>query len=202
MEFRIENTQVYGLDKAIKASGNPMRVEIDPSETTEKDIKRACMLGNTKAGEGHDQFLTGIVVQFDIYAPLYMWKQLQRYHFLDFISSQSTMHCLTKFKVKDCCVEDTDAVVLDRYQELLDEYKTIAADNAGSWRALSKWRTLVASLPCGFCLGASLTTNYRQLKNIFHQRKNHKLKEWRDFCAWCESLPLFKELVLGKSEKD
>ena len=169
--LRIENTQVYGLDRAIKASGNPMRTEIDSSKTTEKDIKRACMLGNTRAGEGHDQFLTGIIVQFDIYAPLYMWKQLQRYHFLDFISSQSTMHCLTKFKVKDCCVEDTDRIILNRYQELLDEY------NNSEVKDVNKWRILVASLPCGFCLGASLTTNFRQLKTIYNQRKNHKLKE-------------------------
>lgn len=190
--LRIENTQVYGLDRAIKASGNPMRTEIDSSKTTEKDIKRACMLGNTRAGEGHDQFLTGIIVQFDIYAPLYMWKQLQRYHFLDFISSQSTMHCLTKFKVKDCCVEDTDRIILNRYQELLDEY------NNSEVKDVNKWRILVASLPCGFCLGASLTTNFRQLKTIYNQRKNHKLKEWHDFCEWCETLPLFKELVLSK----
>ena len=190
--LRIENTQVYGLDRAIKASGNPMRTEIDSSKTTEKDIKRACMLGNTKTGEGHDQFLTGIIVQFDIYAPLYMWKQLQRYHFLDFISSQSTMHCLTKFKVKDCCVEDTDSIILNRYQELLDEY------NNSEVKDVNNWRTLVASLPCGFCLGASLTTNFRQLKTIYNQRKNHKLKEWHDFCEWCETLPLFKELVLSR----
>lgn len=196
MEFHIENTQVYGLDKAIKASGNPMRVEIDSSEVTEKDIKRARVLGNTNAGEGHDQFLTGIVVQFDVYAPLYMWKQLQRYHFLDFISSQSTMHCLTKFKIKDCCVKDTDYIILDRYQELLDDY------NKSAIKDVNKWRTLIASLPCGFVLGASLTTNYRQLKNIYNQRKSHKLKEWHDFCTWCESLPLFKELVLGKGGKD
>ena len=192
MEFEIKNTKVYGLDFALKASGNPMRTEIDSSKTTEKDIKRACMLGNTRAGEGHDQFLTGIIVQFDIYAPLYMWKQLQRYHFLDFISSQSTMHCLTKFKVKDCCVEDTDRIILNRYQELLDEY------NNSEVKDVNKWRILVASLPCGFCLGASLTTNFRQLKTIYNQRKNHKLKEWHVFCEWCETLPLFKELVLSK----
>lgn len=196
MEFHIESTQVYGLDKAIKASGNPMRVEIDSSETTEKDIKRARVLGNTKAGEGHDQFLTGIVVQFDMYAPLYMWKQLQRYHFLDFISSQSTMHCLTKFKVKDCCVKDTDYIILDRCQELLDEYNKLVIKD------VNKWRTLIASLPCGFVLGATMVTNYRSLKTMYLQRKSHKLKEWHEFCKWCETLPLFKELILGRGNNE
>jgi hypothetical protein len=62
------------------------------------------------------------------------------------------------------------------------------------------WRSLVASLPCGFVLGASMTTNYRQLKTIYQQRKNHKLREWHDFCAWCETLPMFMELTQNAAE--
>ena len=140
MEFKIENTQVYGLTKSIIASGNAMRTEMDYNvseyferlanstlyDTIEynysKDYKRACNLGNTGTGEGHDNFLNGIIVQFDLYAPLYMWKQIQRYHFMDFISSQSTMHRLTKFNVAECCVKDTDEMILERYQDLLNEF--------------------------------------------------------------------------------
>ena len=190
----INNGKAYGLDKAIKASGNPMRTVIDNSEVTAKN------LGNTKIGEGHDQFLTGIIVQFDLKAPLYMWKQLQRYHFIDFISSSSTMHCLTKFRLSEQCVEDTDDIILNRAQELIDEYNK-AKDNVNFTVEERKqlWRRAVASLPCGFCLSASLTTNYRQLKTIYNQRKDHRLKEWHEFCEWCESLPKFKELVLNKN---
>lgn len=196
----INNVQVYGLDRSIKASGNPMRTIIDNSEVTEKDFNRAKSLGNTKVGEGHDQFLTGIIVQFDLKAPLYMWKQLQRYHFLDFISSQSTMHCLTKFRLSEQCVEDTDHVILNMAQEIIDEYNK-SKDNVNFTDEERKqlWRRAVASLPCGFCLSASLTTNYRQLKIIHNQRKNHRLKERHEFCEWCESLPMFKELVLNKN---
>lgn len=197
MEFKIENTQVYGLDKSIIASGNAMRTEIDDNtiECGVKDLNRAHTLGTTAVGAGHDQFLTGIIVQFDLYAPLFMWKQLQRYHFLDFISSQSTMHRLTKFNIKEQCVDDVDKVIIDRYQQLLDMYnRSINEMNNEEKTAL--WRTLVASLPSGFVLGATMTTNYRQLKNIYHQRKNHRLSEWHDFCSWCEQLPYFKELVL------
>lgn len=190
MKFKIENTEVYGISKSIIASGNAMRTEMDNNSSffKENDLNRAVKLGNTKSGEGHDNFLNGIIVQFDIYAPLYMWKQLQRYHFLDFISSQSTMHRLTKFKVTDNCVADTDKMILNRYQELLNLYNDGYTD---------LWRTLVASLPCGFVLGATMTTNYRQLKTIYNQRKNHKLNEWHQFCKWCEKLPYFKELCLG-----
>lgn len=202
MEFKIENTQIYGLTKSIIASGNAMRVEIDDNtldvQEGDKHFKRACSLGNTKSGEGHDQFLTGIIVQFDLYAPLFMWKQLQRYHFLDFISSQSTMHRLTKFNVAECCVGDTDEVILNRYQELLDGYNFWEANNKEGKQQL--WRTLVASLPCGFVLGATMTTNYRQLKTQFLQRHNHKLKEWKEYCDWILSLPYFKELCLQEKK--
>lgn len=206
MEFKITNSEIYGINKSIIASGNAMRTELDantiPRNYSQEDLshfRRACNLGNTNVGEGHDNFLNGIIVQFDIYAPLYMWKQLQRYHFLDFISSQSTMHKLTKFNIKEQCVKDTDPIILERYQTLLDNYN----DNKGMTISVDedkkKWRTLVASLPCGFVLGATMTTNYRQLKTIYNQRKNHKLKEWKEFCNWCESLPYFKELCLKES---
>ena len=201
MEFHIVNTEVYGLNKSIIASGNPMRTLMDDNitEYTDKDLKRAIKLGSTGSGEGHDQLLTGCIVQFDLYAPLYMWKEIQRYHFLDFISSQSTMHRLTNFNVKEQCVEDTDEVILKRYQELLDKYNLL--ENVLEKDDKNKlWRTLVASLPSGFVLGATMTTNYRQLKTIYNQRKHHKLKEWHEFCSWCESLPLFKELCISQNK--
>lgn len=193
MNFKIENVEIYGINKSIISSGNAMRTVIDDNskQPSDKDLQRAIKLANTETGAGHDNFLNGIIVQFDLYAPLYMWKQIQRYHFVDFISSQSTMHRLAKFKVSECCVEDTDEVILARYQVLLDEYNNLVEkDN-------KKWRTLVASLPCGFVLGATMTTNYRQLKTIYHQRKNHKLDEWKDFCKWIESLPK-SELIIGE----
>lgn len=198
MEFKIENTNVYDIDKAIIASGNAMRTTmVDNTQNMgEKDLKRGCMLGSTGLGEGHDQFLTGILVSFDIYAPLFQWKEIQRYTFLNFISSQSTMHRLAKFNIKEQCVSDTDSIILDRYQEILDDYNTYnTQENVDPNIAKAKWRVLVASLPSGFVLGATMTTNYRQLKTIYLQRRHHKLKEWHVFCDWCEKLPYFLELT-------
>lgn len=192
MEFNISNTFVYGLDHAIKASGNPMRTVIDVSEVTEKDIKRAVNLGNCRQGEGHDNYLKGILVQLDVTAPLYWWKQAQRYHWFDYISSQSTMHCLLKFDIEKQCVSETNKEILGILKKLVDEYNQINDDDSNK---KTKWRELVASLPCGFCLGASMTTNYQQLKTMFNQRKYHKLKEWHIFCEWCLTLPRFSELT-------
>ena len=192
MKFKIENTQVYGYERAIKASGNPMRTIIETSDIDEKDLARAVRLGTTKQGAGHDNFLKGILVQLDVTAPLYWWKQAQRYHWFDFISSQSTMHCLLKFDIRTQCVDETDDRVIKVLEELVDEYNALPEFDESK---KAKWRVLVATLPCGFCLGATMTTNYQQLKTMYYQRRTHKLEEWKIFCQWCESLPGFLELT-------
>ena len=193
MEFEIKNTKVYGLDFALKASGNPMRIVLDRSETNEKDLIRGIKLGSTRNGEGHDNFLKGILVQMDVMAPLYWWKQAQRYHWFDYISSQSTMHCLLKFDISNQCVSDTNKKILEIVEEIKKEYFLIPEENKEE--KVKKWRELVASTPCGFILGASMTTNYQQLKTMYRQRKCHKLEEWHKFCKWCETLPHFIELT-------
>ncbi len=198
MKFKIENTQVYGYERAIKASGNPMRTVINTSDIDEKDIARAIKLGTTKQGAGHDNFLKGILVQLDVTAPLYWWKQAQRYHWFDFISSQSTMHCLLKFDIRTQCVDEVDDRVIKVLEELVAEYNALPEFDDSK---KDKWRVLVATLPCGFCLGATMTTNYQQLKTMYYQRRTHKLEEWKIFCAWCESLPGFKELTTVRKQK-
>ena len=200
MEFKIENTEVYGLDKAIIASGNPMRTKfIDHDKMTDKDLNRAKKLGSVLTGTGHDNFLKGIIVQMNVTAPLYFWKQAQRYHWFDFISSQSTMHCLLKFDIESQCVSDTNKDILKIMKRLVEEYNALPEDDS---TRIDKWRELVASLPCGFCLGATMTTNYQQLKTMYQQRKNHRLKEWHVFCSWCESLPYFIEMTQDIKKED
>lgn len=191
MKFNISNSVVYGLDRAIKASGNPMRTVINTDPIDEKDINRAAKLGNTPNGLGHDNYLKGILVHVDIIAPLYWWKEAQRYHWFDFVSSQSTMHCLLKFDVETQVVEETDPRVVAVIIELISEYNAIEDTTA----KIAKWREIVASLPCGFCLGATMTTNYQQLKTMYRQRVHHKLVEWHVFCDWCLTLPRFDELT-------
>lgn len=193
MNFNIGKTEIYGLEFAIKASGNPMRTVLNREENNEKDYLRAAKLGNTRSGEGHDNYLKGIVVEFDITAPLYWWKQAQRYHFFEYVSSQSTMHCLLKFDISSQCVSETNKEILSIVERIKDEYNAIDENDKEAKK--SKWRELVASTPCGFCLGATMVTNYQQLKTMYNQRKDHKLIEWHEFCKWCESLPRFVELT-------
>ena len=123
-----------------------------------------------------------------------MWVELQRYHFIDFISSRSTIFCISKFDLDNSYNKYTDVRMIQIMNELKDKYnKTKDPED---------YLKLLYSNPAGFELEARMTTNYRQLKTMWNQRHNHKLPCWREFCDWILTLPHFKELTgLGVEEK-
>ena len=59
------------------------------------------------------------------------------------------------------------------------------------------WWQMIQLLPSSYNQRATLMLNYEVLANMYHARKNHKLDEWHDFCAWIETLPYAKELIIG-----
>lgn len=183
----VSNWKVYGLEDSIKRSKYPKSVDI--SKCTAEITKGVEALASCQTGTGHDQFLTGIIVQFDLTFTIKAWTEAERYHFLDFVSSQSTMHKIAQFDIKKQCCEYVDPGIISIVMAYVDAYNMEpTADN---------YLRLLYNVPVGFKLTAGMTTNYRQLKTIYQQRKNHRLPEWRSFCAWVETLPMFRELVLG-----
>lgn len=82
--IKIENVEVYDLEETLKASKYPMAVDTDKvkGDITPTIIK----LAQTPKGEGHDQFLTGIRVAFDLTCSNKMWVEAERYRFLEFVS--------------------------------------------------------------------------------------------------------------------
>ena len=182
----IKNVRVYGLLESVQASKYPFAV--DTEKCTADITPRVQTLGRCATGTGHDQFLTGVIVQFDLTFTIKAWTEAERYHFLDFVSSQSTMHKITKFDVSSQCNEYVTPKGIENLEECIAEYN--ANPNA------ENYLKVLYNVPVGFKLTARMTTNYRQLKTIYQQRKTHRLHEWREFCAWCETLPYFKELVL------
>lgn len=90
--MRMTNIKVYDIEESIKASKYPMATSIDD---TNSDITETVKkLAQSNKGEGHDQFLTGIRVNFDLTFSIKAWTEAERYRFLEFVSSQSTMHRL------------------------------------------------------------------------------------------------------------
>lgn len=191
--MKIENAKVYGLENAIRCSKFPMSV--DPMTCTEEATTTTNSLATCKIGTGHDNFLNGIIVQFDLTFSNKAWVELQRYHFVDFISSQSTMHRITKFNLDEAYNQYVDKRIIAIMKELVDEYNSKQHNE----RTEEDYLRILYSNPSGFELTAGMTTNYRQLKTIYHQRKDHRLPEWREFCNWIRKLP-HSEWITGESE--
>jgi hypothetical protein len=226
----IKNIRVYGLDTSIARSGYPMQIgepitfegfrEYNPSvDLQDKDHSRAKKLAKAPVGSGHDNFLKGIIVQFDLKYPQYFTTQLQRYHWVDIVSSQSKMHSLTKIKdIRANCNKFVLPSILSEVNDLIEYYNIqdkypfiypcniLEDDGYGDLAAVcvtvnSKeelFQYIISNLPMGFELWMAISTNYLQLKTIYNQRRTHKLYDWKDFCNWIETLPM-SELITSKS---
>ena len=204
--MKVNNVKIYDFDESIVASGLPMMAgydekwinnEIELLKTTadiysNPHFKRACKLANNPAGSGHNNFLSGILISFDVTASQVWWMQMERYHFVQIVSSMSKMHRLRKMmqegnKYPFARGTDEDAVCL---LHCLTGYDDEEVSDV----------TLAYSCPMGLELTARVTTNYLQLKTIYNQRKNHKLPEWLEFCEFIKALPFATEFIIGKEK--
>lgn len=206
VEGLVENVCLYDVKESIKASKYPMSVDINKlNDDVTKTVKK---LASTDVGSGDDNFLNGFRIAFDLTFSNKAWVEMERYHFMDFVSSQSTMHKITKFELKSQCNKYVDNRIIDIVQGYINEYNRLSnLDNVGLTEEAAKTRadimkelylTILYNIPSGFQLTARMTTNYRQLKTIYFQRRNHRLPEWREFCNWIEQLPYFKEWILSE----
>ena len=148
-------------------------------------------MAQSATGEGHDQWETGVIVQFDLRYTVKAWTEAERYTFLDFISSQSTMHRIAKFDLDNQYISYTDPRMVEIMKELVARYNET--------KDPEDYLRVLYSNPCGFQLVAGMSTNYRQLKTIYQQRKNHRLPEWREFCQWIETLPRAHDLIIREA---
>lgn len=172
--MKIENLKVYGLDESMKAAHYPMCV--DTAKAFDGLDHTVTSLAGSEIGSGHDNFLMGIVVQFDLTFTNKAWVEAERYHFFDIVSSQSTMHRIAKFDLTKAYNNYVDPRMIEIMNELKETYNR-TGDKEDYLR-------LLYSNPAGFELTARITTNYRQLKTIIKQRSNHRLPEWREFCKY------------------
>lgn len=206
----VNNVKIYDLDECLIAAGYPMRTVAEQHPVTEQDKNRGLNLVKaTKDGNtAHSQFLTGIRVNFDLTCSNKMWVEAERYRFLEFVSSQSTMHRITKFDLDQAYNGYVDKRIIEIMKEKVKEYNAFieVREAAKGYpeivaelnRILKEmYLEILYSNPAGFTLTARMTTNYRCLRNIYKQRKDHRLPEWREFCKWIETLPYAEEFLIN-----
>lgn len=172
----------------------------------------------SNAGTEHRKYMRMMPVYVRITSPLYWWKEFDTYKVGTVANSCSTMH---KIHEKEFTLEDfsTEHLYFDDNKPILaEEWGNYRIDGNGHicltinllnyWRkkylntkSKEDWWQLIQLLPSSYNQTRNVMMNYEVLANIYRQRKNHKLDEWREFCKWIESLP-YSEMITGKEDSD
>ena len=171
--MNVKILEVSGLNYALHGLGLNKKLTSDyetwdevPFEIKQKLVNISVKLQDMDGG--HNKFLESIVVWMDIKAPLYWWKQFDTYRTGITKQSESTMHTLMKRPIVQEDFEDEIPV------ELLGLLNKLRDDG--------KFEELNNILPSGYLQRRMVCTNFKTLRNMRMQRKNHKLKQWREFC--------------------
>lgn len=217
--IKIEKTEVFGWEAAIRGMRNPM----NSWEKSDSDFSKGVRIGEndlklmkklSAAGNDHAKYLRMINVTCDITAPLYWWKEFDTYKVGTVANSCSTMHKIhaKEFTLEDFSHEHVTTRSLDillstiKYlNECRDLYVNYEShDNSGYPKPTKKevWWQMIQLLPSSYNQKRTVQLNYQVLKNMYGSRKNHKLDEWRQFCEWIETLPYAKGLIYDVHKED
>lgn len=201
----IKNVRVYGLPESLIASGYPMRGEffsgqkyvnlVNEAFTTSETMIRSKRLGSVKSGSGHDSFLKGAIVQFDWNTPVAYQPHILRYHFIDIISSQSSMHrVITLLKNNPDCMTPKISGLVEKYLEIRND------ESYSKNEKLEQRQKIILNLPQSFSKVARYSTNYLQLKTMIMQRLGEPIKMWQEFISFMMELPLFAEICFTEKQ--
>ena len=195
--LQIDNWKVYDLKESVIACRNAMR--ITPAQITDEEFNasmpRAIILANSPSGSGHQTFLSGIRVSFDIKYPNYISPELQRYHWIDIVSSSSKMHRLSSMDMDTCFNKYVTDESKEQMKRLVKKYN----EN----KSYDDFMVMLSNCPQGIELFMRVSTNYLQLRTLYRQRKTHKLKEdWGAVCEFIEKLPYANEFIIGNNSNN
>ena len=211
--MKIEHIETAGWMVAMRGMRNPMN-SWDKNDSfmmglnNEKPVlgpndldlaKRLC-----HAGSEHRKFMRQIYVSFDLTAPLYFWKEFDTYKIGTTANSTSTMHKLASTPITIDCFEIDDMEegleidVWESWKGLIRTCETLRL-KYNETKDIRYWKELIRILPESWLQTRTVTCNYEVVRNMAHQRANHKLTEWKFLLkALEENLPYYNELILDK----
>lgn len=214
--IKIERTDVYGWEAAIRGARNPMN-SWDKSDTVYEmypeldehyyfpvvgpnDYRLLKNLAN--AGPDHGKYLRMITVTVDVTAPLYWWKEADQYKISTVTNSCSTMHKIhaNPFSLDDFSHENMTCDAVAILNLIIEHLNQRRCDYLESKRKIYWW-DMIQLLPSSYNQRRTYFLNYAVLKAMYHARKNHKLDEWHIFCDWIRTLP-YSELITGGDISD
>lgn len=231
--IKIENTQVWGFEGAIRG----MRMPFESFDKSDSGWDSHCVLDGgyqkcdscpwqnlkcelayynigfndmtlakklIKGGSEHRKFLRMIHVQAEVLAPRYWWAEMDKYKYVE-ANSSSTMHLITKreltvndFSFDTSIGSETIDYLLEAINCRIEACNKKGIDGIYVYSQEEReqyFREIKQLLPESYNQRRMIDTNYECLLNIYHQRKNHRLTEWHEFCSWVESLPYMGEFL-------
>ena len=221
--MEINNTEVFGFEGAIRGMRNPMNSWKKSDSNILKNMycSPVFVIGQSdmklcqsliKAGPEHSKFMRMIHVQADLNLPRYLWSEFDTYKFIE-KNSCSTMHKLLNtdepitveafehdYSWNEYELMKDIADKLEYLRNLYNETKTLKdiTDKQGKLDAILLRAKRI--LPESFLQMRTIDTNYAELRNLYFQRRNHRLPEWHKICDWIKILPYAEELIMYEGE--
>lgn len=216
--IKLENTQTYGWDAAIRGMRNPMNswdksdsywtyienpetLNTAPFEFFVGDNDHDLMMRLAKAGSDHRKYMRMIIVSVDITTHHTWWAEFDTYKVGTVRNSCSKMHRIhiKKFSFNDFSTEgikECGLITTEIFTSVINELERLRI-LFNKTNDKKYWRAIIELLPIGYNIKATVMLNYEVLRNMYHARKNHKLDEWHTFCDWIKTLP-YSEIITGE----
>jgi len=229
--MKFENTMVTNFENAILGARNPMESHKKMDSFYNKNgeyilgpndlgLMQRLLKASMAQGNSHSKFMRQILVSVNITAPLYWWKEADQYRVGVTTNSESTMHRLAKTPITLDCFETDDydpdlSLAYDRkdddYDDGLDDISVYVEDMIMVMENLRKaylatddkryWKELIRLLPEGWLQKRMTTLNYQVLRQMYFDRRHHKLTEWsKSFVEWVKTLPYAEELIMYEGD--
>ena len=216
--IKVENIDVYGFEHAVRAMRNPMSSweksdskwgfempennDLSPVTYYIGDNDLDLMKRLYKAGTEHRTYARMIYVWMDITAPLYLWKEIDRYSVGKSQVSTSTMHKIHAKEFTDDdfsmehLIEDNDhaAVFISSMHRTIADLNT-ARELYLKTKDKKWWWQLIQLLPSSYNQKRTVCMSYEVVFKIIRERTGHKLDEWNDFVKILRDLPYVKEIM-------
>ncbi len=199
--IKLEEADMWGWEHAIRGMRNPMN-SWGKSDTSFCPFDRigdddlTLMKKLISAGVSHRKFLRQIFVSVDITAPLYWWKEFDTYKVGTVSNSCSTMHKIhaKEFTLDDFSKEHLCGLSISVLRDVIN-VMNFERQHYLDCKDKDCWWQMIQLLPNSYNQKRTITVSYENLLNMYGQRKNHKLDEWRDFCKWIIALPYMEEFI-------
>ena len=227
--MKFEHTEVFNFEGALRGMRNPLESWGKGDSGAKPIVGYGCLkwfkdtnefvIGPNDmnlaqrlimGGSEHRKFLRQIFVSVDITAPLFWWKEADTYKVGTVANSTSTMHKIMSkpFSLDMFEMDDFNEVERDDFEEVLkicNKYRSLYLEYKDEkWNEIAKkyWKALIRILPESWLQTRTITMNYEVIRNIVHQRANHKLTEWHKFIDWAHTLPYAEEFIFFDGERD